>query len=130
MLEEWAKENFPPPHSVSVDFISPKGDKVALKWPAGTGWEITPDRRPCEVCALLCRKMCLYFLLFSQITTEMMDCSGMIPYPPIITLKVTQRSSVAALTPIEVNVLGITEKGKKFILNPKPRPGKHKNIQL
>ena len=123
MLKEFAKKHFPEPCSVSVDFISIEEDRVALEWPTGTGWEITPDRRPCEVCALLCRKMCLYFWLCSQITTEMMDCSGMIPYPPVIMLKLKQCSSVAALTPIEVDVLGITEKGKKFILDPKPRPG-------
>ena len=35
---------------MSAELISIEEDKVALQWPAGTGWEIIPDRRPCEVC--------------------------------------------------------------------------------
>ena len=38
--------------------ISIEEDKVELQWPAGTGWEIIPDRRPCEVCTLV--PMCVF----------------------------------------------------------------------
>ena len=53
-----------------------------------------------------------------------MDLHEMIPYPPMIKLAVKPRSLFEDnRTPIEVDVVGITEKGIKFILNPKPRPG-------
>ena len=41
-----------------MELISIEEDKVALQWPAGTGWEIIPDRRPCEVCTLVL--MCVF----------------------------------------------------------------------
>ena len=44
---------------MSAELISIEEDKVALQWPAGTGWEIIPDRRPCEVCTSPHVYMCL-----------------------------------------------------------------------
>ena len=53
-----------------------------------------------------------------------MDFSEMIPYPPMIKLDIKPQSLLKEnRTPIEVDVVGITEKGRKFILNPKPRLG-------
>ena len=53
-----------------------------------------------------------------------MDFLEMIHYPPMIKLAVKPQSLLEEnRTPIEVDVVGITEKGRRFILNPKPRPG-------
>ena len=112
---------------MSAELISIKKDKVALQWPAGTGWEIIPDRRPCEVCTSphVCVFRCIkHNFLYAQISRDLMDLHEMIPYPPMIKLAVKPRSLFEDnRTPIEVDVVGITEKGKRFILNPKPRPG-------
>ena len=35
--------------SSSSDPISIEGDRIALQWPCNTGWNVTPDREPCEV---------------------------------------------------------------------------------
>ena len=53
-----------------------------------------------------------------------MDIVDVIPYPPVfkITLAIKQLHSVPERSSIEVDVLGIKETGKKFNLNPKPRP--------
>ena len=53
-----------------------------------------------------------------------MDFSEMTPYPPMIMLAVKPCPLFEEnRTPIEVDVVGITEKGRRFILNPKQRPG-------
>ena len=53
-----------------------------------------------------------------------MDFSERIPYRPMIMLAVKPCPLFEEnRTPIEVDVVGITEKGRRFILNPKPRPG-------
>ena len=53
-----------------------------------------------------------------------MDFLEMIHYPPMIKLTVKPCPLFEEnLTPIEIEVVGITEKGRRFILNPKQRPG-------
>ena len=43
------KEYFSKLCSFSAEPITIEDDKVSLKWPSETGWNITSDR-PCEVC--------------------------------------------------------------------------------
>ena len=54
----------------------------------------------------------------------MLDSHEREPYPPMIVLKVERnqfRSSNSNCVPVKI--VGITEKGKKFILKPKQRQG-------
>ena len=59
-----------------------------------------------------------------QLTKEMMDSSDSFPYPPTIKLEIERapNSSFQSIR-IPVEILGITEQGKKFILKPKLRQG-------
>ena len=66
--------------------------------------------------------MCVFH--HPQLTKDMLDSHEREPYPPMILLKVERdqfRSSNSNCVPVEI--LGITEKGKKFILTPKQRQG-------
>ena len=58
----------------------------------------------------------------AQITREQLDLDDVIPYPPVIMIKLAIKKLPLISESIEVDVLGITETGKKFNLNPKPRP--------
>ena len=51
------KENFSSKLcSLSLVPINIEDDKVSLKWPSDSGWNITSDSEPCEVC------VCVYTL--------------------------------------------------------------------
>ena len=59
-----------------------------------------------------------------QLTKDMLDSHEREPYPPMILLKVERdqfRSYNSNCVPVEI--VGITEKGKKFILKPKQQQG-------
>ena len=58
----------------------------------------------------------------AQITRKQLDSDDVIPYPPVIMIKLAIKKLPLISESIEVDVLGITETGKKFNLNPKPRP--------
>ena len=58
----------------------------------------------------------------AQITREQLDLDDMTPYPPVIMIKLAIKKLPPVQESIEVDVLGITETGKKINLNPKPRP--------
>ena len=58
----------------------------------------------------------------AQITRKQLDLDDVIPYPPVIMIKLAIKKLPLVPESIEVDVLGITETGKKFNLNPKPRP--------
>jgi ankyrin repeat protein len=106
-LKEFVKENFfSRLFPLSFEPISILEDKVALKWPRDIRWEIDSDKEPC------------------QLTKEMMDSSDSFPYPPTIKLEIERapNSSLQSIR-IPVEILGITERGKKFILKPKLRQG-------
>ena len=105
---------------LSSETISIEGNGMSLQWPAGTGWNITPDREPCEVCVLLC-----YFSLHlhPQLSKEVLSSHEMIPYPPMIRLEIervpTSSSQSSSIIPVEI--MGIRERGKRFKLKPKPQ---------
>ena len=66
--------------------------------------------------------MCVFY--HPQLTKDMLDSHEREPYPPMILLQVERdqfRSSNSNCVPVEI--VGITEKGKKFILKPKQRQG-------
>ena len=63
----------------------------------------------------------IYSSMCAQITREQLDLDYVIPYPPVIKLTIKQ---LLEDSEVEVDVLGITEKGKQFILSPKPRQSK------
>lgn len=167
-LKENVKEYSSQLWSSSSDPISIEGDRIALQWPHATGWNITPDREPCEVCVYI---QCIlayliptafgivipsidkcalvhfkspyqvfsgqctlswwysYFLdlftskFFFQLTKTVLESTEMMPYPPMIKLEIerdpTTNSQCASSVPVEV--VGIRERGKKFILKPKLR---------
>ena len=78
------------------------------------------------VCPIICCvvlfpvDMCVFH--HPQLTKDMLDSHEREPYPPMILLKVERdqfRSSNSNCVPVEI--VGITEKGKKFILKPKQR---------
>ena len=54
-----------------------------------------------------------------QLAKETLDSPDSIPYPPMIKL-VIERSWWFTTSSVPVEIVGIKEKGKKFILNPKP----------
>ena len=57
----------------------------------------------------------------AQITREQLDLDDMIPYPPVIMMELAIKQLPPVPVSIEVDVLGITETGGKFILKPKSR---------
>ena len=66
--------------------------------------------------------MCVFY--HPQLTKDMLDSHEREPHPPMILLKVERdqfRSSTSNCVPVEI--VGITEKGKKFILKPKQQQG-------
>ena len=66
----------------------------------------------------------VYPSMCAQITREQLDLDYVIPYPPVIRLTIKQFPLVLEDSEVEVDVLGITETGKKIILSPKPRQSK------
>ena len=66
--------------------------------------------------------MCVFH--HPQLTKDMLDSHEREPYPPMIVLKIEQnRLQSSNSNCVPVKILGITEKGKKFILKPKQRQG-------
>ena len=66
--------------------------------------------------------MCVFH--HPQLTKDMLDSHEREPYPPMILLQVERdqsRSSNSNCVPVKI--VGITEKGKEFILTPKQRQG-------
>ena len=109
-------------YTTSTEPITIQGDKLALRWPLDTGWEIIPDRKPCEV---LCRSLTLHYSVSIrwQISKDMLNDHKAYHYPPKIELDVKKVSnSSIQSTYIEIDIVGITGE-KKFILKPKQRPG-------
>ena len=59
-----------------------------------------------------------------QLTKDMLDSYEREPYPPMIVLKVKRNQSQSSNSNcVSVKIVGITEKGKEFILTPKQRQG-------
>ena len=58
----------------------------------------------------------VYSSTCAQITREQLDLDNMIPYPPVIMIKLAIKKLplVSECTKIVVDVLGITETGKKL----------------
>ena len=106
---------------LSSETTSIEGNGMSLQWPAGTGWNITPDREPCEVCVSLC---CFSFHLHPQLSKEVLSSHEMTPYPPMIRLEIERvpTSSSQSTSIIPVEIMGIRESRKRFILKPKLRP--------
>ena len=127
------KENHSQLYSLSWEPIIITGNRVALKWPGHTGWEVQPDREPCEVWI---HPSCIadpYLYPLFQLTKEVLDCDESYPYPPMIKLDITRSSSTfaAVSAKISVEIVGITsEKTKKFILQPKPRQSRVSQVSL
>ena len=68
--------------------------------------------------------MCVCVLHNPQLTKDMLDSHEREPYPPMILLKVERnQSSSSHSSSVAVEVVGISERGKKFILKPKQRQG-------
>ena len=63
---------------------------------------------------------CEGFIIIMQLTKEMMDSSNSFPYPPTIKLDIERDpNSSFQSTRILVEILGITERGRKYTLKPK-----------
>ena len=58
-----------------------------------------------------------------QLTKDMLDSHQRIPYPPMIKLEIQPTTLNLRSTEVPVEIVGIREAGKTFILNPKLRPG-------
>ena len=66
--------------------------------------------------------MCVFH--HPQLTKDMLDSYEREPYPPMILLKVERNQSRSSNSNcVPVKIVGITEKGKEFILTPKQRQG-------
>ena len=66
--------------------------------------------------------MCVFH--HPQLTKDMLDSHEREPYPPMIVLKVKRNQSRCSYSNcVPVKIVGITEKGKEFILTPKQRQG-------
>ena len=48
-LDEYIEKHYSQLHTFGCDPITIAKDRVALEWPDNTGWEICPDKEPCEV---------------------------------------------------------------------------------
>ncbi|CAI8050469.1 hypothetical protein GBAR_LOCUS27719, partial [Geodia barretti] len=91
--------------TLSSESITVLENTIDLQWPPITGWRVTPNRRPC------------------QLTKDMLDSHQRIPYPPMIKLKIQPTTFNLRSTEVPVEIVGIREARKTFILNPKLRPG-------
>ena len=67
-----------------------------------------------------------------QLTKDMLDSHQRIPYPPMIKLEIqaTIINLDLTLDPVPVDIVGIGEAGKQFILNPKLRPSQSGTLNV
>ena len=121
-LEQYIEKHYSQLHTLGSEPITIAGDRVALEWPDNTGWEISPDKEPCEVWLPSMYGCSLYIMPF-QLTKEMLEYQDSSPYPPMIRLSIRRSptsDNVSAEIPVEIVGI-VSETRKRFILQPKPR---------
>ena len=65
-----------------------------------------------------------------QLTKDMLDSHQRFPYPPMIKLEIQPTTLNLRSTEVPVEIVGIREAGKTFILNPKLRPSQSTTTRI
>ena len=61
-LKEYVEKHYSQLYTSCWEPFTIAGDRIALKWPDNTGWEIHSNKEPCEVCLYIFLSYCCLFV--------------------------------------------------------------------